>query len=42
MIWMSGRYLFILILSAMEKDRDFYLLQLKIRAEDSKERGIEK
>lgn len=39
---MSGRYLFILILPARQEDKDSYLLQLKTRAEDSKEVGIEK
>lgn len=42
MIWMSGSYLFIPILPARQEDKNSYLLQLKIRAKDSKEVGIEK
>lgn len=37
---MSERYLFILILLAKEEDRDSYLLQLKTRAEDSRNQEL--
>lgn len=42
MIWMSGRYIFSLILPVRQEAKDTYLLQLKTRAKEPKAAGTEK